>query len=72
VQENLDVPTAVADGRCPGHVLVEITDILVPALKIKGVSIKGMRGKYATLVELGALPARVALPIEMFREHMSS
>jgi hypothetical protein len=69
IPNNLKAARAIVSGRAAGRYLVEVTSILTPSLKIKEVFIKGTR-RYATLGEIGVLPARVMLPIEMLREHV--
>ena len=50
---------------------IEIDSVESPALKIKGVIIRGTT-RYASLCDLGPLPARASFPIEMIRVHAKS
>ena len=71
VPDNLKVPSGVAEGKIPGHFLIEIDSVESPALKIKGITIRGTT-RYASLCDLGPLPARASFPIEMIRVHAKS
>ena len=55
-------------GCVPGYYLVEVNESFTLTMKVKGVKIKGSRGRYATLGELGPLPARIVVPIDVLRE----
>lgn len=68
VPSTLIVSDDIASGRKPGYYLVEITKVHAPAMKLKGVTVKNASNRYATLGEIGDLPAKVMVPIEMLRK----
>ena len=69
VPDNLKVPSGVAEGKNPGHFLIEIDSVESPALKIKGITICGTT-RYVSFYDLGPLPAaRASFPVEMIRVH---
>ena len=68
IPATLKVDVQIAAGNTPGYYLVEIREVFAPAMKLKDVKIAGTN-RYATLGDIGPLPARVVVPIEMLREH---
>lgn len=67
VPENLSIQPNVAKALEQGHYLVELLDVKAPAMKVKGIKIKGTN-RYATLGEIGE-NTMVMIPLEMLRKH---
>ena len=65
----LDSSLPIKQGIKAGFFLVSIDKVNSPALKIRDIYLSGTR-KFATLGDIGALPARIMIPVEMLRQHV--
>lgn len=66
IPPNLDPTPNMRSGDKQGWYLVEITEVIAPAMKIKDLRMKYSR-RFATFADLGEVPFRVCLPVEMLR-----
>ena len=65
----LDSSLPIKQGMKAGFFLVSIDKVNIPALKTRDIYLSGTR-KFATLGDIGVLPARIMIPVDMLRPHV--